>query len=109
MERLEQYRQIIREILGEHATTNDPDIECQLIFDTEHDRYQIVDVGWQGLKRIYACYMHIDIKDGKIWIQHNMTEVDLGEELVEKGVPRSDIILGLHPPYKRPYTNYGVA
>jgi alpha-amylase/alpha-mannosidase (GH57 family) len=24
-------------------------------------------------------------------------------------VPASDIVLGLHPPYKRPYTNYGVA
>jgi hypothetical protein len=51
----------------------------------------------------------IDIKDEKIWIQHNMTEADLGQELVEKGVPSSDIILGLHPPYKRPYTHYGVA
>jgi len=25
------------------------------------------------------------------------------------GVPKEDIILGLHPPYKRPYTDYGVA
>ncbi len=53
--------------------------------------------------------MHLDIKDGKIWIQHNMTEVDLGQELVNRGVPAEDIILGLQPPYKRPYTNYGVA
>jgi len=51
----------------------------------------------------------LDIKDNKIWIQHNMTEADLGQELVAKGVPASDIVLGLHPPYKRPYTNYGVA
>jgi len=27
-----------------------------------------------------------------------MTEADIGQELVEKGVPASDIILGLHPP-----------
>jgi len=25
------------------------------------------------------------------------------------GVPREDIVLGLQPPYKRPYTDYGVA
>jgi hypothetical protein len=25
------------------------------------------------------------------------------------GVPREDIILGLQPPYKRQYTDYGVA
>ncbi|NJL56050.1 XisI protein [bacterium] len=109
METLEKYRQIVRDVLTAHATANDSDIECQIIFDTEHDHYQLLDIGWQGLNRIYACYMHIDIKDGKIWIQHNMTEVDLGQELLARGVPASDIILGLHPPYKRPYTNYGVA
>lgn len=109
MEKLTKYRQIVRELLTAHATTNDPNIECQLIFDTEHDHYQILDLGWQELNRIYACYIHLDIKDGKIWIQHNMTEADIGQELVDKGVPASDIILGLQPPYKRPYTNYGVA
>ncbi|HEY9634248.1 MAG TPA: element excision factor XisI family protein [Coleofasciculaceae cyanobacterium] len=24
-------------------------------------------------------------------------------------MPKEDIVLGLHPPYKRPYTGYGVA
>ncbi|HEY9704632.1 MAG TPA: XisI protein [Allocoleopsis sp.] len=109
MEKLEKYRQIVRDLLTDHAITNDPDIECQIICDTEHDHYQLLDLGWQGLNRIYACYMHLDIKDGKIWIQNNMTEVDLGQELIAKGVPPSDIILGLHPPYKRAYTNYGAA
>jgi hypothetical protein len=108
MEKITKYRQIVRELLTAHATTDDPNIECQLIFDTEHDHYQILDLGWQGFNRIYACYIHLDIKDDKIWIQHNMTEADIGQELLDQGVPASDIILGLHPPYKRPYTNYGV-
>jgi hypothetical protein len=87
----------------------DSEVEYQLVTDTEHDRYQLLDVGWQDLKRIYNCYIHLDIKDGKIWIQRNMTEADLAQELVELGVPKEDIVLGLHPPYKRPYTGYGVA
>jgi hypothetical protein len=37
-----------------------------------------------------------------------MTESDLAQELVESGVPKEDIVLGLHPLYKRPYTSYGV-
>jgi XisI protein len=61
------------------------------------------------MKRIYHTTMHFDIKDGKIWIQQNMTDVDVGQELVDLGVPKEDIILGLQPPYKRPYTGYGVA
>jgi XisI protein len=113
MERLEQYRQAIRQLLTAHAAFEqnnpEPEIECQLIFDIEHDHYQLLDVGWEELKRVYNCFMHLDIKDGKIWIQRNMTEADLAQELVERGVPKEDIVLGLHPSYKRPLTGYGVA
>jgi hypothetical protein len=111
MERVEQYRQCIRQLITRHAEgwQTQPDIECQLVFDTEHDHYQLLDVGWQDLKHIYNCYLHLDIRAGKIWIQRNMTDVDVAQELVEMGVSKEDIILGLHPPYKRPHTGYGVA
>lgn len=111
MERLEHYRQCIRKFLTEQAMREDdnPDTECQLIFDPEHDHYQLLDIGWQGLKRVYNCFIHLDIKDSKIWIQRNLIEVDIARELVEMGVLKEDIVLGLHPPYKRPYTEYGVA
>ncbi len=66
-------------------------------------------VGWKGLKRVYYIVLHFDIKEDKIWLQHNATGIDAGEELVSLGVPKQDIVLGLHPPYKRPYTGYGVA
>jgi hypothetical protein len=113
MERLEQYRQAIRQLLKDQASVDqsnsNSEIETQIIFDTEHDHYQLLDIGWEGLKRVYNCFIHLDIKDGKIWIQRNMTEADLAQELVELGVPKEDIVLGLHPLYKRPLTGYGVA
>jgi hypothetical protein len=55
MATLDNYREIIKDILKSHAKNNDPDIECQLVFDTENDHYQLLEVGWQGLTRIYAC------------------------------------------------------
>jgi XisI protein len=110
MERLEHYRQCICKLLTGQATPeDDPDVECQLLLDAEHDHYQLLDLGWKGLRRVYHCFIHLDIKDGKIWIQRNMTEVDIAKELVDMGVPKEDIVLGLHPPYKRPHTGYGVA
>jgi hypothetical protein len=111
MERISQYREIVRNLLSSHASqvSEQSEIECQIVFDSEHDHYQLLDVGWDGLKRVHNCFIHIDIKDSKIWIQRNMTEADLAQELVEMGVQKEDIILGLHPPYKRPLTGYGVA
>jgi hypothetical protein len=113
MDRIEQYRQFIRQLLTSHGIFESSNLnlvtECQLVFDVEHDHYQLLDIGWEELKRVYNCFIHIDIKDGKIWIQRNMTEADIAQELIEMGVPKEDIILGLHPPYKRPYTGYGIA
>jgi hypothetical protein len=113
MERIMQYRQAVRQLLAAQASADqssvDQEIDCQIVIDTENDHYQLLDVGWEGLKRVYNCFIHIDIKNNKVWIQRNMTEVDLGQALVELGVPKEDIILGLHPAYKRPYTGYGMA
>jgi hypothetical protein len=111
MERLDFQQQCIRELLRRHADNESSEngIQGQVVVDTENNHYQILDVGWDGMKRVYHCFIHLDIQDGKIWIQRNMTETDLAQELVDMGVQKDDIVLGLHPPYKRPYTGYGVA
>jgi hypothetical protein len=113
MDRLTQYRQAIRQLLSDQISgyqdQAELNVECQIIADTENDHYQLLDIGWEDLKRVYNCFVHIDIKDGKIWIQRNMTETDLGKALVEMGIPKEDIVLGLHPAYERPLTGYGVA
>lgn len=34
------------------------------------------------------------------------TEVDIGEELIEMGIAREDIVLGFQPPYLRQFTKF---
>jgi XisI protein len=111
MDKLERYRSGIQTLLEKHSQfqSRNEDVENQLFFDPVRDRYQLMRVGWKGLERIYYTVLHFDIKDDPIWLQHNATDLDIGQELVEMGVAKEDIILGLHPPYKRPYTGYGVA
>lgn len=74
----------------------------------EQDHYQLLNVGWHGNRRVRGCVLQIDIKNEKIWIQHDGTEIGVANELVEWGVPKEDIILAYHAPYKRPYTGFGV-
>ena len=111
MANLENYRQYIQTILHEHSQFKPKydEIDNELIFDTINDHYQLMYIGWNDLKRVYYSIIHFDIKDNKIWIQQNTTETDLAEQLVNMGVPKEDIVFGLQPPYKRPYTGYGVA
>ncbi|MEH2022683.1 XisI protein [Nostoc sp.] len=111
MAKLDQYREYIQKLLTKYSsyTPSEEDVEIQLIFDTAQDHYQILEIGWDGYDRIYNCVIHLDIKDEKIWIQRNMTDIQIAEELTEMGVPKEDIVLGLQPFYQRQYTQYGVA
>jgi hypothetical protein len=111
MDKLEKYRSCIQILLEKHSHSKprNEDAENQLLFDPIRDRYQLMRVGWKGLERIYYIVLHFDIKDGKIWLQHNATDIDVGQELVEMGIAREYIVLGLHPSYKLPLTGYGVA
>lgn len=111
MDKLIFYRQSIRDLLTGYNTgeRNEKDRESQLIFDQERDHYLWVYVGWNGSQRIYFTIIHFDIKDGKIWLQQNATDLNPAADLVAMGVERQDIVLGLQAPHKRPYTDYGVA
>jgi XisI protein len=106
---LESYQQYIKQLLTEHAKLVwDQRIEPELIFDTQRDRYQLVYVGWRGAKRVYGVVLHLDIIDGKIWIQQDGTEVGIANKLIELGVPKQDIVLGFDPPMTRQYTEFAV-
>lgn len=108
MAQVEKYRDCVKQLLSKYASYKYSygEVETQAIFDTERDHYQIVNVGWEQKRRVYGCSMHIDIKDGFVWIQQNSTDIDIARELVELGVPKHDIVLGFHTPYMRQFTEY---
>lgn len=109
MDKITTYRSYIQEVikeLGRQLPTSDT-IETQYIFDTEHDHYQLFQVGWDRSEWVHGCILHFDIRDGKIWLQHNGTDMGIAEELLSCGVPAHDIVLGFQAPYKRKYTGFG--
>lgn len=111
MDKIAEYREYVQTLLSQYAQddVSDDEVDVQLIFDAERDHYQWMNVGWQQFTRIYRCIVHFDIKNEKIWLQQNLTDQNPAEDLVAMGVPREDIVLGLQPPYKRQYTEYGIA
>ncbi|KAM3103207.1 XisI protein [Phormidesmis sp. 146-12] len=104
------YRQLIIDLLKEHAShpVNDESLETQLIFDAENDHYQLLRLGWEGEKRIYACPIHVDIKDGKLLIQRDFTESGIAQQLVERGVPKSAIVLNFRSPFVRQFSEFAI-
>lgn len=95
-----EYQQAIIDTLLDSIPENLITHTLQIIpvFDRQSHRYQLLCQGWNaGEKRIFYPVIHIEIVDD-IWIQHNQTDLDIGEALANRGIPKSKIILGLHPP-----------
>ena len=105
------YRELVQKIIRQQACEqSEENLEtAEIVFDTERDRYLLLYVGWRDEDRMHGCPIHIDIKDGKIWIQRDFTEEGLAHQLVELGVPKTDIVLGFRAPYVRQFTGFAVA
>ena len=111
MDRLDFYRKCLQEFLRTYSTygSKNPEIETQLIFDTVNDRYLLFRTGWDNQKRIHNCIFHFDIKDDKIWIQENNTDIEVDKELEEMGISKKELVVGFHHPSVREYSEYAVS
>ena len=109
MDRQEKYKDIVKELILDYAKIKPAhgDIDEEVIFDEERGHYELLSIGWDGTKRVHFTVFHFDIKDGKIWLQKNSTDLEVAEELVEAGIPREQIVLGSVLPQSRKLTKYG--
>jgi hypothetical protein len=106
MEKLNQYREIIKEALQEIALMfpKENEIEVETIFDDTHGHYLLLTVGWQNNQREYASILHIDLKPtGKVYLQHDGTDLEFALRLFEKGIPKSDMVVAYRSEQQRKF------
>lgn len=108
---LENYREYIEEIIKWRAAIGyaNSDLETKPVFDREHDRYLLMVTGFEGKKRYNYALIDVEIRNGKIWIHYDGLEAGVVTYLMEKGVPKSDIVLAFYSPEKRKLTEFAVA
>ena len=111
MDTLDTYRKIIENVLNEYAQIpySYGDIEREIVFDREHDRYLLLSVGWEGRRRVHGALIHIDVIQDKVWIQGDKTEDGIANNLVAAGIPKEAIVLGFHSSGIRKHTEFAVA
>ncbi|MBO0860358.1 MAG: XisI protein [Chloracidobacterium sp.] len=103
MDKLNQYREIIEQILSEIVRITERSSEAsrllrdRTVFDRRSDNYLIVREGWEGPHRIDCNVVHLEVND-KIWIQVDNTDQAIARRLEAAGVPKSEIVLGFQPP-----------
>jgi hypothetical protein len=110
MGRLEKYRELVKKILTEDAKIKPGhgEIEPLLVFDDDHQSYQLMYIGWDRHRRMHGPIIHIRLRNDKIWIEYDGTQEGVATALLEAGVPKEDIVLAFHSPEKRKYTEFAV-
>jgi XisI protein len=111
MDKVNKYRKIIRQTLLPFKNVHyagSPDLKNEVILDGENDHYLVVTIGWDGETPVRDCIFHIDIIRGKIWIQEDNSDVEIASQLLDAGIPKSDIILGFQSPTMRQFSSFGI-
>jgi hypothetical protein len=110
MDRMNQYQQLLEKVVHDYANfcKDPPGMKTSPIIDRERNTYLVQRNGWTKDRYIFGAMMQLDLIDGKIWIQHDGTDMPVADELELAGVPKSDIVLGFIPPERRHLTGYAV-
>jgi hypothetical protein len=112
MDKVTGYQRIILELLEEYAaipSSYPTTLKDELIADTQRNHYQLLTLGWENGRFVHEVIFHIDIIDGKVWIQQNNTEGDIAQELVDRNIPKTDIVIGFQKPAIRSLLGYAVS
>ena len=110
MDKIDRCRTILKRIIEDYASykPSNGQIDTEAIADPDHDHYEVMHVGWDGQRRVHGSVIHLDLIDGKVWIQYDGTNRPVAEELMAAGIPREDIVLGFHPADVRPLTIFAI-
>lgn len=114
MDKLEKYRNIIKQILSKYYEINNSkdlnnckvEISERLAFDEKRDQYIWFRFGWDDKKHIQNIIIYLCLKNGKVWVEEDATDLCIVDELLLAGIPQSDIVLGFQHPSKRGLTEF---
>ena len=111
-DKLAHYRAIARQVVSEYAKDKLAygQVTTEAVTDDEHGHYVVIHVGWDNRgRRVYGPVIHLDVINGKLWIQHDSTDWPVADALLAAGVPQSDIVLGFQPAEVRAYLEFAAA
>lgn len=106
-----EWRDLIEKLLTEETLVpvSYGEIAVHTVFDRAQDHYLLMAVGWDGTKRVHAPLIHVDLIDGKVWIQHDGTERGIARDLEAAGVSKDRIVLAFQHMSRRRFGDYAAA
>jgi hypothetical protein len=113
MDKIKKYytivNQVVSEIVEDYKSATNP-IQIQPIIDKENRQFLLYHNDWRNERRFYGCFLHLSISPtGKVWVQHDGTDLIIAEQLLERGIAPEDLVLGFRAPIVRADMGLAVA
>ena len=77
-----QIRDILNRVAGNLRKLPKPDVETLVIEDPAQAVFELVRVGWHSGERIDNTVIFARVRDGKVWIEEDNTDLTFADELM---------------------------
>ena len=110
--KIEAYSLIVASWLTEFVESRNSSsgTDYELVIDHVHRHFQVMRTEWYQGNFKFRVVFHFQVKPtGKVWLLVNNTDILVTDDLIERGIPATDIVIGFLPESMRPYSGFAVA
>lgn len=111
MDTLQTYREVVKELILRYAEfrPSHGEIRLDVVFDEGHDRYALMQSGWDRGRRVRGNLLYVVIEAEKVVVEYDGMEQGITDELIAQGVPEDAIVLAWLPQPVEEGSGYAVA
>jgi XisI protein len=113
MDKTLEYKQLVKQTINRYVEIDrrqpKAGVDYFLVADDVQGHYLWTSLGWADGKRTRYVHAHLRIHNEKIYVETDLTEEGLTADLLDAGVPKSDIVLAFQEPSVRQYTEFAIA
>ena len=105
MEKVKKYQKNLLEFLNYYGNIKSPfmpDVESKVITDVKNNHYLMQRIGWYEDRHVNYTVFHFEIRNSKVWVHENRTDLNIDAELIDRGIAPKDIVSGLDHPSLSP-------
>src|ERR1700682_280981 len=94
MDQLNKLQSILRETILKYAQFKPSigEVEVEAIIDEAQGHYELMHAGWVRGNRVHGSVLHLDIRNDKVYVQYDGTDIGIADELLQAGIPTEDIV-----------------
>ena len=93
------YRDIVKQTILRYARLRPShgDIRFDVVFDDTRGRYALMQVGWDGGRRVRGNLLYVTLHDEKVYIEYDGLGYGMTDDLIAGGIPEDRIVLAFLP------------